>query len=771
MTKKQLILNRYKPLGKAGAGGFATVQVAWDTRIQRKVAIKCIPLSEAELERAALPGADAIVLPDEEDEARSYGSAMHGTSSGAEPGSAGCAGASGADASLMGAGVVGSAAASRAQAAIDPQDIPPWEDLPKACGEAGGESDAEAAPVAAGDSQFTEGSVASDRALVAGTSRAQDEDAAEAWLYNATSRAMVQAEAQAQADVSGEEAARVSAVRASIPAPGESVSLTQAADDEPLVRTLSRIPGLDEARTAAMLSDPNIVAVYDFEIQDSTAYLIMEYVEGMTLTELLRDHDAALTLDIVAAVFDGVAHALEVAHENGVLHLDIKPDNILINHAGQVKVTDFGLATLADASGFGPAGGGTIGYMPLEQMRQENLDARCDEWALASVTYEMLAGENPFFAPDLFQAQEAIEDGELVLPSLCWDDLDEAADDVIFYALDPERDERYESVRDFAEELAPLLGDAAQGRAALAEIVQGPAEDEAPAPAPRAPRTPLRDRITPMLLRVALHGCGAAGSAVLAFVSFANIPQASGFDNPLFWGLFCLVTLAGALRPHLGALLGLLVFSGMLIACGIPAAGCVLLVAAGVWWWYLGRTDDAPANAVLAAPLAGAVGLGPLAPLAAGFCLRPVPAMITAAFQAMCALLLAGLGSGSLFGWNMLATWHFSAGAFAGEVVSDRMVALLSQPGTWAVVASWVVAAGVCALLRWRPTRLFAAFGTLAGTAAMAGGLALAAASLSAQAPWAPSAFDIASLAVSAAIMLFASYLLPDPEYYDEGDE
>ena len=491
----------------------------------------------------------------------------------------------------------------------------------------------------------------------------------------------------------------------------------------------------------------------------------------MTLTELLRDHDAELTLDIVAAVFDGVAHALEVAHENGVLHLDIKPDNILINHAGQVKVTDFGLATLADASGFGPAGGGTIGYMPLEQMRQENLDARCDEWALASVTYEMLAGENPFFAPDLFQAQEAIEDGELVLPSLCWDDLDEAADDVIFYALDPERDERYESVRDFAEELAPLLGDAAQGRAALAEIVQGPAEDETPAPAPRAPRIPLRDRITPMLLRVASHGCGAAGSAVLAFVSFANIPQASGFDNPLFWGLFCLVTLAGALRPHLGALLGLLAFSGMLIACGIPAAGCVLLVAAGVWWWYLGRTDDASANAVLAAPLAGAVSLGPLAPLAAGFCLRPVPAMITAAFQAMCALLLAGLGSGSLFGWNMLATWHFSTGAFAGEVVSDCMVALLSQPGTWAVVASWVVAAGVCALLRWRPTRLFAAFGTLAGTATMAGGLALAAASLSAQAPWTPSAFDIASLAVSTAIMLFASYLLPDPEYYDEGDE
>ena len=135
--------------------------------------------------------------------------------------------------------------------------------------------------------------------------------------------------------------------------PGQSVSLTNAVDpaSRPLVRTLSRIPGLDEARTAAMLSDPSIVAVYDFEIQDSTAYLIMEYVEGMTLTELLRDHDDRLTLDVVAAVFAAVAHALEVAHENGVLHLDIKPDNILINASGQVKVTDFGLATLADAQG------------------------------------------------------------------------------------------------------------------------------------------------------------------------------------------------------------------------------------------------------------------------------------------------------------------------------------------------------------------------------------------------------------------------------------
>ena len=497
MTKTQLILNRYKPLAKAGVGGFGTVQVAWDTRIQRKVAIKCIPLSEAELLRAALPGADALdISPDERGES-SAGSQSFG---------------------LTGAHAAGSAASSAT--AIDPADVPPWEDLPEEAGFAGVEDagvpdgpDASAKPTSAPAREVGPGFAGFDPA---------DPSSADSFPNQLL--------------------------------PGQSVSLTNAVDpaSRPLVRTLSRIPGLDEARTAAMLSDPSIVAVYDFEIQDSTAYLIMEYVEGMTLTELLRDHDDRLTLDVVAAVFEAVAHALEVAHENGVLHLDIKPDNILINASGQVKVTDFGLATLADAQGFGVAGGGTIGYMPLEQMRQENLDARCDEWALASVTYEMLAGENPFLAPNLFQAQEAIEDGELVLPSLCWDNLDSAADDPIFYALDPEREERYESVADFAEELSPFLGDPAKGRAELADIVAGPDEEEETEPQPREPGIPLRDRITPELVFFGSHACGAAGSALLAFLSLQNISQTEGFANPLFWGLLLLITLAGALRPHLG---------------------------------------------------------------------------------------------------------------------------------------------------------------------------------------------------------------------------
>ena len=705
MTKTQLILNRYKPLARAGAGGFGTVQVAWDTRIQRKVAIKCIPLSEAELLRAALPGADAIdVSPDERSE------------------------------SVIASSVHAAGSAGSSSSVVNPADVPPWEDLPEEAGFAG-----------SGD---------------AGDSGASDDQ---------------EELASVSASQAGCDSAGMSSSDASLGQllPGQSVSLTDAVDpaSRPLVRTLSRIPGLDEARTAAILSDPSIVTVHDFEIQDSTAYLIMEYVEGMTLTELLRDHDDRLTLDVVAAVFDAVAHALEVAHENGVLHLDIKPDNILINASGQVKVTDFGLATLADAQGFGVAGGGTIGYMPLEQMRQENLDARCDEWALASVTYEMLAGENPFLAPNLFQAQEAIEDGELVLPSLCWDNLDSAADDPIFYALDPEREERYETVADFAEELSPFLGDPAKGRAELADIVAGPDEEEEPEPQPREPGIPLRDRITPELLFFGSHACGAAGSALLAFVALQNISQTEGLANPLFWGLLLLITPAGALRPHLGALLGFVSLSAMLVMCGVPAAGCVLLAGTGVWWWYLGRAGDATANAVLATPLAGAIGLGPLGPLAAGFALRPVAAMATAAFQVLCGFMLAGLGSASFMGWDVLATWHFSTAAFASDAVIDRMAAMLTEPSTWIMAASWVLAAGACALLRWRPTRLFASFGVLAGSAVLVAGFVLAAVCGSPSASAFTDPADVASLVVSSGIMLFAAYLLPDPEYYDESGE
>lgn len=635
---QQLILNRYRPVGEAKAGGFGTVRVAWDTRIQRRVAIKCIELDEMDAARAALPGANAV----------------------------------------------------RQQ----PREPLPWEDDPLF-----GEDDA--------------------------------------------------------ADGAGENGA---------------TSVFDLIGDEPLMHSLAHVPGLDEARTAAMLSDASIVAVYDFEVQDSTAYLIMEYVEGMTLTDLLHRHADRLTLDVAAAVFASVSHALEVAHANQVLHLDIKPDNVLINHQGQVKVTDFGLATLADASGYGAAGGGTIGYMPLEQMRQENLDVRCDEWALASLTYEMLAGENPFLAPDLERAEAVIEDAELVLPSLCWDGLDPAIDDVIFFALDPDREERYATVADFAEELEPFLGDPKRGVRELSVIVGHADDEEEEAEAekePPAPRVPLRERITPLQRTVAAHAVGALGSGAVAFVAFANLPQTSGFANPLFWGLFALVTLAGALKPHLGALLAYFALSATLIAGNAPAAGIVLLAAAATWWYFTGRLSNADANAALVPPLVGAFGCNQLTPLVAGFCLPPARAFGALAFSLLVSLMLAACGSHSLLGWDALANWQFSAGL---DMQAD-LGSLLMQPALWCIVISWIVATGALSAFRLRPTRAFAVLGTLVAGALLLAGIALAAWVASGQATWMPSLNNLVFTIIPIVVMLLMCVLVPEPYYYDEDYE
>ena len=187
MAQNDLILDRYEPIGTAGEGGFGTVQVAWDPRIQRKVAIKTIRLTALDAARASLPGAQAVSDISTADR-------WHG--------------------------------------------VQPWNEY--------------LSESVSGESYPADSRMPSD-----------------------------------DFDYEGEGAA-------------DSVPSDQ-------VTSMSHVPGLDEARTAAMLTDPRIVTVYDFEVRGRTAYLIMEYIEGITLTQLLADYANYLTLDIVSAVFDSVA--------------------------------------------------------------------------------------------------------------------------------------------------------------------------------------------------------------------------------------------------------------------------------------------------------------------------------------------------------------------------------------------------------------------------------------------------------------------------------
>ncbi len=472
----------------------------------------------------------------------------------------------------------------------------------------------------------------------------------------------------------------------------------------------SAVPGLEEARTAAKLSDSSIVQVYDFEVQDGMAYLIMEYVDGISLGGLLAEYPDEVDADVVCAVFKAVARALQTAHAHHVLHLDIKPDNVLIDQEGHVKVADFGLARLAGEAGYGAAEGGTIGYMPPEQMQQKELDERCDEWALASLTYEMISGENPFLANSIPEAEDAIYDAEIIIPSLCMEELDPGVDDVMFTALDPDPDERYATVQEFAEALLPCLGGPRKGTNKLKRLVgsreeeaseqEGALDPEADSEfeqeaAYREPQEPWRP--SPLMKSAFMRVWAAAGAAVLGFLSVGSIGAPDAWGSPISWGVLAAIVALAAIIPWVGAPVACVAVGVSLCVLGSPVLGLVLIAATGAWWYFIvfPHRSTASSDVGVLPALLGSFGFTPFMPFAAGYLLRPLEAAATSLFAAVLALCLAGLGSAQLAGWDAITYASVEFGPNAQAIVS----AMLSVPSTWATVVAWVLAAVVSSLL------------------------------------------------------------------------
>lgn len=486
-----------------------------------------------------------------------------------------------------------------------------------------------------------------------------------------------------------------------------------------LVADARTLPGLEEARTAAKLNDSHIVSVYDFEVQDNTAYLILEYIEGISLGDLMAEYPDYITADIVAAVFASIAKALEVAHGNRVLHLDIKPDNVLINRQGQVKVVDFGLARLAGEAGFGAATGGTIGYMPPEQMRQEDLDVRCDEWALASLTYEMIAGENPFMASSLSRAEDKIYDAELVIPSLCLNGLDESIDDIMFCALAPDREQRYDTVADFAHEMKPCLGDARRGKKDLARIV-GHAQDEGfEDETSEGEPSDVIGGISPRWKMVFMRLWSVINVALIGYVAVGSFEPIPGWSSPIAWGVMASLCVLSAVIPSVGALIALEFLGVVLMSHDAWISGFVVMVASFAWWFFVGRKGMAQSDTALSGVLFGSFGLAPIAPLLCGYFLRLKDACINAAFVGLLAVVLGGLGSKSLVGWNV---FQYGAIRMWSDINADTLV-MLQDWGVVILLATWILAALIVSLGCLRRNRLLACCGIVAATALMMGAL------------------------------------------------
>jgi len=152
-----------------------------------------------------------------------------------------------------------------------------------------------------------------------------------------------------------------------------------------------------EARAAAALNHPNIATIHAIEEHDDEIFIVMEYIEGRELKELLIDN-SQLSIDNCLDYVTQIANGLQAAHEKGIVHRDIKSRNIMLTKVGQVKIMDFGLAKVKSSTGFTKIGTtlGTAAYMSPEQSEGSQVDQRSDLWSLGILFHEILTGEFPF---------------------------------------------------------------------------------------------------------------------------------------------------------------------------------------------------------------------------------------------------------------------------------------------------------------------------------------------------------------------------------------
>jgi eukaryotic-like serine/threonine-protein kinase len=208
-----------------------------------------------------------------------------------------------------------------------------------------------------------------------------------------------------------------------------------------------------EAQTAAKINHPNIVAIYDISASEGKSYIAMEYVEGINLFKHIRDKtklDVREALNIMVQT----CGALDALHTAGIVHRDIKPDNILLTKGGLVKLMDFGLAK-SDTNRITQANMvmGTPSFMSPEQAKGKEVDGRSDLYSLGLVLYEMLTGEVTFKEGDIMMRQ--IQEMPAKLSELV-EGTPEKLSEVAYRCIAKNPDDRYQTAKEMADALRAI---------------------------------------------------------------------------------------------------------------------------------------------------------------------------------------------------------------------------------------------------------------------------------------------------------------------------
>ena len=203
-----------------------------------------------------------------------------------------------------------------------------------------------------------------------------------------------------------------------------------------------------EALAAAGLNHPGIVAVYDSGEEGQNSYIVMELVNGHTLREVLKD-PTTLTVERSLEIIEGVLTALSYSHENGIIHRDIKPGNIMLTDSGDVKVMDFGIARAMDDIGATMTSTwnvvGTAQYLSPEQATGEACDLRSDIYSVGCLLYELVTGRPPFTGDTPVAIAYQHVSSDFQIPSAVNPALDENIDKIITVALAKNPGDRYQS--------------------------------------------------------------------------------------------------------------------------------------------------------------------------------------------------------------------------------------------------------------------------------------------------------------------------------------